>query len=365
MMVKITWPRVLIAIAVLATLGLTVAWLGIINIGASTGHWAITDKFLHWSMRNAVRTRSALEVEAPASDPSGLVSAAGHYAATCAFCHGAPGEPLPPMMQAATPPAPSLMETAGEWSDSQLFWIVKHGVKFTAMPAWIDMERDDEVRRMVALVRRLPQMSPAAYRVLAYGGADTRIVAGRSLTLDEALPDCARCHGFDGRGRGQPDIPVLGGQRPEYLFASLMGYASARRGSGVMQSAAVRLSPQAMRELALYYAARPGLAAPAGPPPRARTEEELLAARVVARGLPEANLPACAACHSGRGRRLYPVLAGQRAEYLAQRLRLWRQGKEIEPRRVNEPMPVIARRIPEHLIEPLAAYYARQGTAAR
>ena len=73
MMVKVTWPRAILALALLATLGLTVAWLGIINIGASSGHWAITDKFLHWTMRNAVRTRSALAVEEPASDPTGLV----------------------------------------------------------------------------------------------------------------------------------------------------------------------------------------------------------------------------------------------------------------------------------------------------
>ncbi len=360
MMIKVTWTRVLLGLALLATVGMTVAWLGIINIGASTGHWAITDKFLHWTMRNAVRTQSALTVAEPASDPSGLVSAAGHYAATCAFCHGAPGEPLPPMMQSATPPAPSLLETAHEWNDRQLFWIVKHGVKFTAMPAWTSMERDDEVRRMVALVRRLPEMSPADYRSLAYGGPSGRIVAGRSMTLTEALPDCARCHGADGQGRGQPDIPILGGQRPEYLFASLQGYASGRRHSGVMQSAAARLSPQAMRELALHYAAQPGLAAAAAPAPAATSDMDRLAAQVVERGLPEANLPACASCHSNTGLRGYPVLAGQRPGYLAGRLRLWRQGEEIEARRPNEPMPVIARRIPEHLIEPLAAHFARQ-----
>src|SRR5690606_21090361 len=58
MMIRITWMRGLLAVAVLATLGLGVAWSGIINIGASTGHWVITDRFLHWAMRNSVRTQS-------------------------------------------------------------------------------------------------------------------------------------------------------------------------------------------------------------------------------------------------------------------------------------------------------------------
>lgn len=360
MMVKITWTRVLIGLAILATAGLTIAWLGIINIGASTGHWAITDRFLHWSMRNAVRTQSALTVAEPASDPTGMVSAAGHYASTCAFCHGAPGEPMPPMMQSATPPTPSLVETAGEWSDPQLFWIIKHGVKFTPMPAWTAMERDDEVRRMVAFVRRLPAMRPAEYQALARGNARTRILAGRALSGQEALPDCARCHGWDGRGRGQADIPILGGQSPRFLASAMAGYATGRRESGVMQPVAARLSPRAIRELSMHFARLPGLSPPDAPPPAALNALDRMAAEVVARGLPEARLPACASCHDGRARPGYPVLSGQRAEYLAQRLRLWRQGDEIEARRPNEVMPVIARRIPEHLVDPLARHFSRQ-----
>ena len=82
----------LLAVLGLILVGLLIAWLGIVNIAASTGHWMITDKFLHWSMRNAVRTRAALTIEDPRLDFTGLVSAAGHYSATCAVCHGAPGE---------------------------------------------------------------------------------------------------------------------------------------------------------------------------------------------------------------------------------------------------------------------------------
>mgnify|MGYP003298824914 CR=1 FL=1 len=33
--------------------------------------------------------------------------------------------------------------------DAELFSIVKHGLKFTGMPAWPTQSRDDEVRRVI------------------------------------------------------------------------------------------------------------------------------------------------------------------------------------------------------------------------
>ncbi|HZH05157.1 MAG TPA: cytochrome c, partial [Lautropia sp.] len=193
MVVKLTLKRISVAVAALLVAGTALTWSGVFNVAASSGHWAITDWFLHWAMRNSVRTHAALSVEAPAAEREHLVSAAGHYAANCAPCHGAPGVPLPPVMQAATPPPPDLAGTVGSWTDPQLFWIIKHGVKFTPMPAWPALDRDDEIWRMAGFVRRLPSMSPAEYRELAHG--PTGQVAGNAPgSLQEALPDCDRCH---------------------------------------------------------------------------------------------------------------------------------------------------------------------------
>lgn len=354
--VRITWRRVLGALTVLVLAGLALAWSGIVNIAASTGHWAITDWFLHWSMRNTVRTYAALTVQLPAADPAGLVSAAGHYAATCAACHGAPGERPSPVMQSATPDAPDLAQTAITWSDKELFWIIRNGIKFTPMPAWPALAREDEVRRMVAFVRRLPTMTPETYRTLAYGAGG--VPASNPQTFDDALADCERCHA-DG-GRDQPDIPVLGGQKPAYLLDALRGFATGRRPSGVMSAAAARVDAAMMRALAEHYAKLPGLAEDRGAPQAAHVaQQQALVERVVASGLPEHDLPACAKCHAPGKRPDYPVLAGQKAGYLAARLWLWRGDPTVvEARQPNDSMAMIARRIPEQLVEPLARRYA-------
>jgi cytochrome c553 len=358
--VKITPGRVLAAVASLMAAGLLIAWSGVINIAASTGHWMITDRFLHWSMRNAVRTRSALTIEDASPDPSELVSAAGHYAVSSVHCHGAPGVKPSPVMVSSTPTAPDLAHTANEWTDRQLQWIVKHGIKFTPMPAWPAQERDDEVGRMAAFVRRLPEMSPGQYEALASGPGK---IGGASLrNRDEALQDCERCHAEN--GRDQPDIPVLAGQKPHYLLAALTGYARGTRQGAVMRTAASRIDARTMRELAEHYGALPNGLTDSRTVPLSGKPGDVFAARIVQHGLPEADLPPCSKCHSPGKHARYPVLVGQKEEYLAARLRRWRGKPEmVEARQPDESMPTIARRIPEHMIDALARHFARQGAA--
>jgi cytochrome c553 len=367
---KLTWKRIAAATATALVLGMALAWSGIINIGASTGHWAITDWFLHWAMRSTVRTYAAFTVDRKhadlPTDSAQLVSAAGHYASQCAFCHGAPGEQPSPVLQAATPPPPDLSATAGSWSGRQLFWIVKHGIKLTAMPAWPVADRDDEVRRMAAFVARLPGMSADEYRQLAYG-EHGRVVTGKITRLEEALPDCNRCHADD--GRGQPDIPALNGQKPAYLAEALRAFAAGHRSSAVMTAAAARIDASLVPALAAHYAGLPRTDSPmasavgtASGQGVDRGDDAPTAAEVDADGLPEVNLPACSSCHDRGKRPVYPMLDGQKAEYLAARLRHWRGDPTVvDARKSNAPMPMIARRIPEHLIEPLARHFAGRG----
>lgn len=357
MTIRITWFRAVATVAVLGLIGLLTAWSGAINVAASSGHWPITAWFLHWTMENSVATRSAFSSPEPAAADQGLVSAAGHFAQSCAACHGAPGMLPLPVMQAATPHAPDLQKNAGDWSDQQLFWILEHGVKFSGMPYWAARDRPDEIKRMVSFVRALPGMTPERYRALVRG-AD-RSVAG--LTAG-TVAKCTGCHGADGRGRGQPDIPVLGGQKPEYLLGALKGYQTNARSSAVMRQAAAQLTEGEMRALALHFAPMPGLGAGGG----ADASLDRAAHRIATVGLPEQQLPACLSCHDPNRATRYPVIHGQRASYIAGRLHRWRGEEDvIDARKPHATMPVIARRIPVQMIAPLARYFERAGRERR
>ena len=126
--------------------GFLFAWSGIYNVGASRGHFALVELALSFVMRNSVETH-ALTVPSPPrlNDPDLEILGAGQFHRGCAPCHGAPGQRPNAIAQSVLPPPPDLTRRRNSWKDSELFWIVKHGIKYTGMPAWSSQDRDDEV----------------------------------------------------------------------------------------------------------------------------------------------------------------------------------------------------------------------------
>lgn len=343
--------------------GLLLAASGLIPIKASSGHWAITKWFLRFSMQRSIATHS-LGVDAPKLDDAGLVlKGAGHYEFGCRSCHGAPGEPQPRIAQAMLPRPPALEPRIRESNPKRLFHVVKHGLKFTGMPAWPAQQRDDEVWAMVAFLLKYPELDHAGYRRLVNGDlAPTTSL--QTLAATAAMPQvpsavnrtCVRCHGSDGLGRDSNVFPKLAGQRRQYLENALEAYARGTRHSGIMEPIAAGLGAEIRRELAAYYAELTPAAAPAAPPER-DADAIKLGRSIAHEGIRSQRVPACVECHGPAGRRTkdaYPSLAGQPADYLVLQLELFQQEQrggspyahlmhEVAPRLKPEQMRAVAR----------------------
>ena len=337
---------------------------GVVPIKASSGHWAITARFLDFAKLRSVAMHS-LGVQAPSLDDEVLVlRGAGHYENGCYPCHGRPGAGVPPVMAAMTPDPPELTDDAlSRYTTEQLFSIVKHGIKFTGMPAWPVQQRDDEVWAMVAFLLRMPDLDASGYRRLAYGEPADEADAEPSLPAIVAAPPpravqeiCWRCHGIDGIGRGAGAFPSLAGQRAEYLHASLRAFADRTRFSGTMSGIAAVLSEEEMRAVAAYYA---GL--PPREPERAGDPAALdRGAAIATRGVPAQDIPPCAECHGPGGpprNPAYPRLATQHARYLVSQLELLK-----ERRRGGSPnvalMHVFVDRLRAEQIRDVALHFA-------
>jgi cytochrome c553 len=345
-----SWRRLIATAASLALAallaGLLFAWSGAYNVAASKDHWFVTELLLRFGMENSVEARAPAERLPQLPDEDAVRLGAGHYQQGCSFCHGAPGVPPSPVAQRMLPAPPDLREKAPLWQDGELFWIVRHGLKYAGMPGWPSQGRDDEVWTTVAFLRRLPELDAEGYARLALGPT------GRpTVTL---LETCARCHG-DQEPPSSLLVPTLQGQPAARLAATLRNYRDGLRDSGIMRTAAAQLSSAEIDRLAAHYAALT-------PPPRVDAVDREAVARgrsMATQGIAERGVPACLSCHGAGARADYPRLAGQPRRYLAGQLAAWREGlNDRSP--TGKIMAPIARLLTAQEAEDLASYFAAQ-----
>jgi cytochrome c553 len=370
--------RVLGLGAVAALGGLLFVALGLPSIAADQPHWPVTRRFLEIVMTHTVRMRTLGKQAPPLDDPALVLRGAGHYATGCAPCHGAPGQRASRIVQGMLPSPPPLPEDMHNLDATEMFWIVKHGLKYTSMPSWPAPQREDEVWAMVAFLRALPSLDAVEYRRLAYGeawpedgvGRDGAFLSTLLVPPQSTLANCARCHGGDGTGRGLGAFPKLAGQSEAYLLASLRAYASGERHSGIMQPIAAGLGDAQMRALARHYAslapaqATPAVGMSAGDTPieDRKPDTALIArgARLAATGDGPRRIPACRQCH-GPGATvrhpLHPDLSNQYRDYLALQLRLFRDGHRGGTPRAHVMRHAALALTPDD-IDALSAYYA-------
>jgi len=139
--------------------------------------------------------------------------------------------------------------------------------------------------------------------------------------LQAKIVYCKTCHGLSGQGyRGYLPMPRLAGQRPEYLENQLRAFIERRRTNPVMFNVAHVLSPSMLTALAAHFK-------DLNPEPLGGAPKELIAKgkAIYEDGLPEANVPACSACHGmeGKGEGEIPRLAGQFYPYTVKALTNW------------------------------------------
>lgn len=153
-----------LALVALIGAGAIAIYLGLYNIAADAPHSRITYRIIETFREQSISAQSQ-SIVAPAdlAAPERIASGAGLYTEMCSGCHLAPGMEKTEISQGLYPQAPILFK-GSDRSASEQFWIIKHGIKMTAMPAWGKTHDDRLVWDMVAFVRQLPRLSPVQYQ---------------------------------------------------------------------------------------------------------------------------------------------------------------------------------------------------------
>lgn len=160
-MTKVIGAAILAIVIVLAGAGAFV-FSGVYDIGADTPHWEMTRKVMEVVRDRSIAVR-ANQIEVPdLQDEQLVLKGAGQYAAMCVNCHLAPEQSDSEIRPGLYPKPPNLSEQRVD--PKTAFWVVKHGLKMTGMPAWGLGHDDATLWSIVAFVGKLPGMSAQQYK---------------------------------------------------------------------------------------------------------------------------------------------------------------------------------------------------------
>lgn len=155
---------VLIILVVIAAFAGVFIYAGIYNIGADAPHSKLVYDTLDTLREHSIASYSkGITPPADLKDPKRISAGAGLYNEMCTGCHLGPGVEKSEMSQGLYPQAPELAR-GNDHTPAQQFWIIKHGVKLSAMPAWGKTHNDQLIWDLVAFLQQLPKMSPEQYK---------------------------------------------------------------------------------------------------------------------------------------------------------------------------------------------------------
>lgn len=155
------------AAALAAGAGLVVVYAGLYDVAATRQHLQPVYSLLETAMRQSVRLRARSIEPPPLHDEALVARGARCYHHKCVQCHGGPGVAQGDIGKAMQPLPGPLADAGQRWQPRELYWVTRHGIKMSGMPAWEFRLSDEDIWSVVAFVQALPTLSPQRYAELA------------------------------------------------------------------------------------------------------------------------------------------------------------------------------------------------------
>ena len=168
---------VLSGIAVVAMAGFV--WSGVYNVGADDHHTRPVYALMESMRKRSIEVRARRLKLPDLNTQARIVQGSGNYNAMCMGCHLAPGMAATELSKGLYPAPPDLTKKTVDAAEA--FWVIKHGIKASGMPAWGKSMDDEYIWNMVAFLQKLPTLTEAQYKAMvassgghSHGGGETQ-----------------------------------------------------------------------------------------------------------------------------------------------------------------------------------------------
>ncbi len=182
---------------------LAFVYSGIYPIAASRPHTLVARWLLTTVMTRSVQ-RAAAGIQAPRLADARLVRrGVALYHTECQVCHGAPGVAAEQVGRGINPDPPRLERVGAKWTDGEVYWIIRNGLKMSGMPAMGAASTAADTWSLVAFIRRMRWLSPGEYaRMVQAVSGDASAAASVSWLVPGDLGFAAlRARGSARRGQ--------------------------------------------------------------------------------------------------------------------------------------------------------------------
>lgn len=269
------------ALAVAALLGAAlVVYGGLYDVAATRQHSQPMYSVLEVAMRQSVRLRARDIAEPPLADERMALRGAACFRDKCVQCHGAPGVAQGDIGKSMQPLPGPLVDARQHWRPRELYWLVRHGLKMTGMPAWEYRLADSEIWDVVAFMQHLPTLNATQYAQWQQRTTAEPVVSACGRTTETLAPTtgvdvqrgrqalhqyaCTACHSIPGvtgpaafvgppldrfatRGLIAGTLP----NTPDHMAQWLMHTQKVKPGSAMPE---LGVAPQDARDMAAYLA---------------------------------------------------------------------------------------------------------------
>ncbi len=156
----------LISLVVVLIGGMLFIYSGAFDVSARWQDGPLVRWIVTTTRERSIETR-AENIKPPTNlnDHKVLMEGFKHYREMCVGCHLAPGMKDTEMRKGLNPRPPNLSRgDIDEDPPGEIFWIIKNGIRMTAMPAWGVTHNDEKVWAMAAFAQKLPKMTQEQYK---------------------------------------------------------------------------------------------------------------------------------------------------------------------------------------------------------